>query len=505
MARRRAYVVKVNRALALVALTVWYALGVAGNAVAADEPRPESSADNEPAAPRGGTGLARRPDERRRAEGIRAEVFGQSVQFSGEYELTHQTRQNFDLDRDRARDRARLDQELQLEAAFSPTPNSTVFLQVEGVSEIDTWQQGASERSFGELKRGQTWIFVTEPAGLPFDVQAGRIGLVEPRSWWWDEDLDAVRIFIGNRDWLVETGIGQRLMPVSTEEKGVDPEAERLARWFGRAAWTWRKRHNLELFWLLARDRSGRPAIGRVMNERNADESDADLDWFGVRAVGEERTKSGHRFGYWADLARVHGTERLTDFDDVDSKHVVVDGHQRQRVAGSAVDVGVRWSLPGKARPTAWLGWASGSGDGDADDGVDNAFRQTGLQENKGRFGGVKRFHYYGELFRPELSNLAIGSLGFSMRFLKNSSVDLVLHNYRQRHASRRLADSRLDRNPTGNNRDLGRELDLVLAFRESEQFEFVTSLGAFRAGSAFGPQRGEMAYYIELGMTINF
>lgn len=122
--------------------------------------------------------------------------------------------------------------------------------------------------------------------------------------------------------------------------------------------------------------------------------------------------------------------------------------------------------------------------DGNADDGVVKAFRQTGLQEKKGRFGRVMRFHYYGELFRPELSNLAIGSLGLSMRFLKNSSVDLVLHSYRERHASRRLADSRLERNPTGNSRDLGRELDLVLAFRESEQLEFITALGAFRAGS---------------------
>lgn len=505
MAPQLVFVLDVKRAAVLGALAMYCVVGAAGNVRAADAPPQQSADDIKPAASSVRTGLARRPDERRRENAIEVEVLGQSVQFSGEYEVTHQTRQNFDLDRDHARDRARLDQELQLEAAFSPTPGTTVFLQLEGLSEIDTWQQGASERSFGELKRGQTWIFVAEPAGLPFDVQAGRIGLVESRSWWWDEDLDAVRVFVGNRDWLLETGIGQRLMPVSTEEKRIDPEAERLARWFGRAAWTWRKRHNLELFWLLARDRSGRPAIGRVMNERTADESDADLDWFGVRAVGEERTKSGHRFGYWLDLARVHGTERLTDFDEVDSKHVVVDGHQRQRVAGSAVDVGVRWSLPGKARPTVWLGWASGSGDGNNDDGVDNAFRQTGLQENKGRFGGVKRFHYYGELFRPELSNLAIGSLGLSMRFLENSSVDLVLHSYRQRHASRRLADSRLDRNPTGNSRDLGRELDLVLAFRESEEFEFVTSLGAFRAGSAFGPQRGEMAYYIELGMTINF
>jgi hypothetical protein len=494
------------RTAAAAALALVVQIGVSGPVVANDAVRIDPSpAESEPAPRRAGAGLARRPDERRPDVGYRVELFGQTVRFGGEYEIAHQTRQNFDLDRDRARDRARLDQELQLEATFSPARDTTVFLQIEGVSEIDTWRESSDETSFGALRRGQTWVFVAEPGGLPLDLQVGRIGLIEARSWWWDQDIDAARIFLGDTSWLVETGIGERLMPVSTEERGIAAQAEALTRWFGRAAWMWRKRHNLEFFWLLARDHSGRPAAGRILHERRADESDADLDWFGMRAIGEERTDGGHRFGYWLDLARVHGTERLTDFSDVDSKRVIVDGHERQRVSGSAWDVGARWSLPGRARPTVWLGWASGSGDGNPDDGVDHAFRQTGLQANKGRFGGVKRIRYYGELFRPELSNLGIGSLGVSMRFLENSSVDLVLHDYRQRHASNRLPESRLDRNPTGNSRDLGRELDLFLAFRESDHLEFTTRLAAFRAGSAFATKSGEMAYDLELGMTINF
>lgn len=163
--------------------------------------------------------------------------------------------------------------------------------------------------------------------------------------------------------------------------------------------------------------------------------------------------------------------------DDLDSRHVIVDSHKRQRVNGSGWDLGMRWSLPGRARPTVWLGWASGSGDGSADDGVDRAFRQTGLQENKARFGGVKRFRYYGELLRPELSNLVVGSVGASLRFLENSSADLVLHSYRQRHASTRIQDNRLDHDPTGNSRDLGRELDLIFSFRESRAVEFSATL----------------------------
>ena len=485
-------------ALAALALTV-------GAAVPAAAAEPPAAAEAERPARRSGADLARRPDERRPEGGYTVDIFGQSVRFSGEHEITHETRRNFDFNRERRRDRARLDQELKLEASFTPAPGASVFLQLVAISEIETWRQSGKKESFGELKRGQTWVFVARPGGLPLDLQAGRIGLIEPRSWWWDADLDAVRVYLGrSSDWLVETGLGQRLMPVSTDERGIDAKEEGLARWFGRAAWMWRKRHNVEFYWLLARDRSGRPASGRIVRERRADESDADLDWFGLRAAGEERS-GGHRFGYWLDLARVRGTDWRTDFDDAGANRVVADGNRRQRVAGSAWDAGMRWSLPGPARPTLWLGRASGSGDGNPDDDVDHAFRQTGLHANKARFGGVKRFRYYGELFRPELSNLAISSLGISLRFLENSSVDLVLHEYRQRRASNRLADSRLDRNPTGDSRELGRELDLLFAFRESPRMEFTATFAAFRSGSAFGPRSGDTAHFIKLGMTVNF
>ena len=453
---------------------------------------------------RADAGLARRPDERRPEEGHTFELFGQSMRFSGEHEVTHQTRRNFDLDHHRARDRARLDQELKLELSFAPAADTSVFLQLVGLSEIDTWRESGDEESFGAVERGQMWVFFAQPGGLPLDVQAGRIGLIESRSWWWDDDLDAIRLLFGDSRWLLETGVSRQLMPVSTDEEGIDPEREDLARWFGRAAWLWRKRHNLELYWLLARDRSGRPGVGRIVREERADAVDGDVGWYGVRAIGEERS-GGHRFGYWVDAARLTGREWRTGFDDVTSKLVRITDQRRPRVDASAWDVGVRWSLPGRARPTAWLGWASGSGDGNPDDGVDHTFRQTGLQENKGRFGGVKRFRYYGELLRPELANLTVGSLGLSLRFLDHSSVDLVLHDYRQRRASDRLIDTRLDRDPTGQSRDLGREIDLFFAFRESERIEFTASLAAFRAGRAFGADKGEVAHFLEVGMTVNF
>lgn len=471
-------------------------------AVAQEATRDELEVNARPAT----SSLARRPDERRRASSRVIQLVGQSFTVGGEWEVTHESRRNLDLDRFRPGDRGRLDQELKLEASTTVGAESTLFLQLVGVSEIETRRDNGPKESTGALERGQMWLFVPQPGGLPFDLQLGRLSLIEARSWWWDEDLDAARIFFGGEHWAVEAGISQQLFPVSTAERGaIHPERKDLARVFGRAAWAWRKRHALEAYWLIARDHSGRPPSGITLHERRADESDADLTWLGLRAIGEERTAAGHRFGYWLDLARVSGRERLTDFDPAGSNRVVSDDSESRRVRGVGWDLGAKWSLPGKSRPTVWAGWAVGSGDGDGGDDTDHSFRQTGLEENKGRFGGVKRFRYYGELMRPTLANLDIRSIGASARFWERSSVDLVLHDYRQRQASDQLAASRLDQAPTGKHRALGQEIDLFLAFRESPAAEFTLSLATFRAGSAFGEHRGERAWFAELGMTLNF
>ena len=473
-------------------------------APAAAQDSPDTSQTEAEARP-GSAAVSRRPDERRPEAGTAITLFGLPMTITGEYEVSHESRINVDLERDDARDRGRLNQELEIEAAFSPAAGITAFFQLQGSSEFETQRENGPNENFGELQRGQMWLYFERPAQLPLDFQIGRVSLVEARSWWWDDDLDAARIFVERKHWSLETGIAQRVMPVSTAERGIDPEAKDLARWFGRASWAWRKRHTLEAYWLAARDHSGRPPKGSLLHEKREDELDAHLNWFGLRAIGEERLAGGHRLGYWVDAARVSGSEKETDFDGAEGNLIEVDDTERRRISGVGWDLGARWSFPGKRRPTLWAGWAVGSGDADPDDDTDHSFRQTGLEENKGRFGGVKRFRYYGELMRPSLSNLSIRSLGASIRFMKKSSLDLVFHDYRQRHASRELSGGRLSEDPRGERRALGQGVDLFLAVRDSATTEFIAALSTFRAGSAFGRRSGERAWLAELGMTVNF
>ena len=152
---------------------------------------------------------------------------------------------------------------------------------------------------------------------------------------------------------------------------------------------------------------------------------------------------------------------------------------------GWGFDLGTTWT-PGALDPFALtLGYALGSGD-TSPEGTDQTFRQTGFQDNNGKFDGVTSFRYYGELMDPELANLAISTVGLGIRLALRTSLDLVYHQYRQDEPFPRLINAELDRRPDGIHRDLGWEIDLILGSRNWTSWDFEVVAAYFAPGDAF-------------------
>ncbi|MDH3209713.1 MAG: alginate export family protein [Burkholderiaceae bacterium] len=448
---------------------------------------------------------ARRPDEHRPEQPIAVDLFRRATVLGLSYEGSAERRSNFDLHAGEKRDQRVFDQELELDAQMRASDSVTLFAQIVFTDERRKRLADGTVRAIHALARGQSWALLDRAFGMPVSLQFGRLPLIERRSWWWDEDLDALKLVSTSGSLQIETGLAHEVAKVSSADLGIDPAARGLTRWFGRATHSWAKRHAVEFFWLRALDRSGVHVKDSTLREEDADPSDAQLYWMGLRAVGEARVASGHRLRYWLDTAIVRGRETLTTYTDAAESGQVVAGISKgQRVRGHALNLGVSWVLPGAWRPTLTLGGAFGSG-GTADVALDRNFRQTGLQENKGRIAGVKRVRYYGALLDPELSNLRIGTLGLGLRFLSKSSAELLLHHYRQQVASNLLAGSRLSEDPEGVSRDIGRELDLFVALREWRHAELTLTLSRFLPGAAFAFDRRDSARYAELGATFTF
>src|SRR6266581_7951780 len=451
--------------------------------------------------------LTRRPDERRPEDQLMLMLFERPLTIGGQLEADSQYRGNFSLTKKPKDDVLRLDHALQLELLYPLTEDTLLFLEGQAVYEVEPFSEANPNKPERAIERGQTWLYMSNLRQSNFSLQFGRQNLWEWRSWWWDEDLDAVRLHYDARRLHAELAVAQEMGNISTDPAENDPEADNVLRLLGNIAWRWTKDHRLDGFFLYQNDHSSRQPVGQLVKEGREDPGDAALLWLGARASGELDLNHFGDLTYWLDGAWVGGHERLLNFkkDKQRKDRLRVSSLIERDVSGRGLDSGLSWKTELPWRPTLTLSYAFGSGDRTPERGPDRAFRQTGIQDNKARFNGVNRFRYYGEVLRPELSNLHIWTAALGFRFWRASSIEFLYHFYRQVYPAPFLRDSKLDADPLGKGQTIGQEWDMVLGFHQWEHLEIELSAGLFRAGSAYGPRSGETAYTTILKVKYNF
>jgi alginate production protein len=359
-----------------------------------------------------------------------------------------------------------LSPELSLALSFDPAPAFQAYLNV-ALSRDFVWvgggQAGSSEDVALELKEAYL-AFRRLPLG--FSLQVGRQRFEDEREWLYDAELDAVRLRYARGRFAVELsasrgGLVKKDLLATTEEDRVD-------NYILQASYALPGSIELEGYVIVRDDRSvdrGRPVF---VGLRSRGEPVADLD-------------------YWLELAYAGGR----------------DGPKR--IGGWGVDLGVTYELQRGPRPALTLGFAYGSGDRTPDDRYDRSFRQTGLQENEGDFGGSASFQYYGEVLNPELSNLLIFTVGLGIRPTEQFSLDLVYHYYMQDRAARMLRNAGIRAEPSGRSRELGSEVDFIVGLTELlDRVEFKAAVGYFIPGAAF-PGRTDGAWAVGIEVQFRF
>lgn len=450
--------------------------------------------------------LTEREDKRRPVVPWSTEVAGKPLTVSGEYELSpgYLRRRVLSPAVDQP-DRFLLEQELEAEAFYSFGPPLSLFAQLRLAMEQDLLSDTFEEISDYFVERGEMWVYSENIAGSQMNVDLGRLHFEDERRWWWDHELDACRVAYEAETFDIALALAWEIGPDRSDRSTVDPEHDRVLRLIGEASWDFRPNHGIELFLLHQDDHSPADLIGQVVPFERQDESDARLTWLGARLLGVFDLRSRGVLGYWLDTALVHGEERLAEFEELSPEQSQVESVIHQDVSGWGLDAGLTWILPMVWEPRLFAGYAFGSGDATPEAGTDRSFRQTGLQANEAGFGGVERFTHYGILLAPELSNLGILTLGGGLSLLRSSSLDLVYHRYRLVEPATSLRDTRLEFTLTGEDRDLGNEIDVVLALEEWERLELEFSAAAFRAGRAFGEEQGTWSYGGFFAMRIAF
>ena len=448
--------------------------------------------------------LIRRPDERRPEYRLTTDLWGRPLVFGWNYESRLRIEKDLAFKDQREDDLLRLSHRLTTDFFYQRTEDTSVYLRGSAFY-VSRRKDFDDHRRLIEDDRGREtgvawregWVFVRNLFDTPLSIQLGRQRFSESREWWWDEDLDALRLRYDQSDLHFELAVAQQLTRRTSVESHIDPEEEDVLRFLGRATWEWARKNRLQLYVLSQNDHSDTafPSRPREMTIKDAeeDESDANLTWLGVAADGRRGLGSAGRFYYWADTAVVSGRETFLDYSGPSDERYV-RSRTRHGIHGWGFDLGATWETRLPGRPSLTLGYAMGSGDVRSDSpkvddqkSNDHSFRQTGLQDNNDRFRGVDRFKYYGELLKPELSNLRIATAALGFPFLENSSVELIYHSYQQVDAAKFLRDATVRRQPAGRKRGIGHEVDLVIGIEEWENFEIELIAAAFRAGPAFG------------------
>lgn len=292
-------------------------------------------------------------------------------------------------------------------------------------------QTQLAPRRYTSLPIDQAWVTFKELG--PIDLTLGRRNFEDNRHWLYDTSLDAALIKLKQGPFQAEFSVSRKdrldldlLAPV---------EKTRTDNYMAYLEYRGIEDIKLAGYTIFREDHTGKE--GRPLH-------------VGVRASGTP----SDQFNFWTELALLRGKDEA-----------------KKKFKGHAFDLGGTYrftDLP--YAPNVTLGYAYATGDDNPDDNVNREFRQTGLQSNEGRLGGVPRLKYYGEALDPELSNLQILTAAVGFRPVPNVSVDLVYHHYRLNKISDTIRNAALtaqmNQDDTQLSKNAGNALDIVLGFR---------------------------------------
>lgn len=374
-------------------------------------------------------------------------------------------------------------------------------------AEDETGISSNAGEGFVELR--ELWLEHSSLFGhIPLSIQAGRQRIREPRALWWNRDFDAVRLKYDSTLFKGFAGIGQNLAAYRTNESDFGEDQEDRFRAFAEGSWQYSKDHFVEARMLYENDYSGIEQVGTFVPANDIDKEDFDLLWFGGRLKGRENFEGTTLafMDYRLDLMGVAGEEDvLTTGFAAGSSRPVTQSRSRD-VFGYGIDAGVNVKLKGEHAPLLSFNYAFGSGDENPNDGRDEGFRQTGLHGNSSRLGlsssGVRN---YGEVLRPELSNLHVISAGLGVPVSTASDVSLFYHYYRLDEAASQLRADGLAANLNNRDKFLGQGADFVINTHLLDAFKIKSNvfddarlrfnLGAFKAGDAYGAGEDEFSF----------
>lgn len=365
-----------------------------------------------------------------------------TLRFGALLEMRSRVEENYNLDDTRPRSRVEHQPSIIAELRWTPAPKVSALLRGRSVYRYRTEERGFDTQK-DEARLSEAWLNVVDILGTGVALQVGRQDFDDPREWLYDQNLDAVRAIWRGR------GVRLELSASTTLAKGSEFD-----------------RHSNNYIAYLSNDSRKQHLGAYIIDRRDSREPRNYPIHFGVRALGDWIPRNDSWFEY----------------------SVVRGFTENANLEGWALDIGTTWSPRAIAPFYLTGGFAFSTGDDPNTPNVNEAYRQTGFQDNNSKLGGVSSLRYYGELVEPELSNLGIMTFGLGVRPTRNSSINVIYHDYRLSELTTRMRRTQLSAQPNGIGLGFGQEVDVVFALRRFAGIDLKVVAGYFKPGNAFTP-----------------
>lgn len=447
-------------------------------AIPAAEPTPVQTEDADAAAPlaspASGFGAAPRPTSRSRTTPPEAGYL--EYQYSIGSESDARYRKNPDLDKTLKDNSLTVAPQVNGHILYRPNADTEMMLEMILEREMPWREENLVVLPGGGLETPQPrhsslaidQLFVSFKRLGPSDLTVGRRNFEDDRHWLYDTSLDGAHARIRQGDFRTDISLTRKDWFNGDLLQSV-PRG-RINNYMAYTEYRGIEDHKLAAYLIRRDDKAG---------------VDGDPLHLGLRTYGNPSDAQS----YWAELGLVRGRDEAGN-----------------KLRGHAVDLGAtyRWrDLP--MRPSAHLGYAFGSGDGNAGDNVNKEFRQTGLHSNEIPLTGVAKFKYYGEALDPDLSNLRVLTAAVGFRPAGTVSVDVVWHKYTTQYPADQIRNAALTAQMNQDDsqapsRDVGQAIDVVVGLRQLfgiRKFGLDLRAGWFLPGKAYrneilsGPNQG--------------
>ncbi|NBX65403.1 MAG: hypothetical protein EBQ96_00175 [Proteobacteria bacterium] len=381
----------------------------------------------------------------------------------------------------------------------------------------DDTGESLSTNDYGELR--QYYIKVDNFADQPgLSLQVGRQRIREEVALWWNRDIEAVRLSFNETLVKGFVAVGQQMTSNKTIDDFHEASQDRL-RFMAEGSWQYDAGQYFDLRALYEDDHSDTGAVGDVILADDRDDEDFQLLWGGARLHGnfEQDAQVLNNIAYRLDGLFVTGSEDLVTSAAAGTDTRSITAINDRDVFGWAIDASAEFTLGMTGSPILTLGYAYGSGDDDATDGTDNAFRQSDLHGNSSLAGASSgAVYHYGEVLRPELSNIHILTLGLGAPLGEASDLSIFYHYYRLDEDATSLRQSSVRAALNGTDKDIGQEIDVVYNLDVTKAFDLDAngpfekvklraSAGVFNAGEAYGATEDENSARVFTELVFTF